>query len=139
MEFYCLQIEWETSGGTKRNCLFHLGGSIRNPMPNLGGTIQTVFPITMRPYRIVRSSAVFSGKEFLDNWLLWRRLVSASCHTRSYQLLSFVTRAPEKFKGRFPKKTSRESQNAALRTSHRLSNVSNCSFQKNWESKFKNK
>ena len=33
-------------------------------------------------------------------------------------------------------KTSRESQNAALRTSHRLTNVSNCSFQKNWKSKF---
>ena len=33
-------------------------------------------------------------------------------------------------------KTSRELQNAALRTSHRLSNVSNCSFQKYWESNF---
>ena len=33
-------------------------------------------------------------------------------------------------------KTSRESQNAALRTSHQLSNVSSCSFQKYWESIF---
>ena len=32
-------------------------------------------------------------------------------------------------------KTSQESQNAALRTSHRLSNVSNCSFQKCSEKK----
>ena len=34
-------------------------------------------------------------------------------------------------------KTSQELQNAALRTSHRLSNVSNCTFQKYWESKKK--
>ena len=34
-------------------------------------------------------------------------------------------------------KTSRELQNAALRTSQRLSNVSNCTFKKNWESKKK--
>ena len=32
-------------------------------------------------------------------------------------------------------KTSRESQNAALRTSHWFSNVSNNTFQKNWQSK----
>ena len=31
------------------------------------------------------------------------------------------------------RKTLRESQNAALRTSHRLSNRSNCSFQNYWE------
>ena len=36
-------------------------------------------------------------------------------------------------------KTSRESQNAALRTSHRLSNVSNCYFQTNWGSKLNKK
>ena len=40
------------------------------------------------------------------------------------------------FLGKCPnqRKTSQESQNATLRTSHQLSNVSSCSYQKYWES-----
>ena len=52
----------------------------------------------------------------------------------THRILKYFSSISQKFEP-LDIETSRESQNAALTTSHQLSNVSNCSFQKNWESK----
>ena len=56
---------------------------------------------------------------------------ATSPHTKSRKLST--KRITQTFR---QKKTSLEFQNAALRTSHWLSNVSNCSFQKYWDIKY---
>ena len=61
-----------------------------------------------------------------------------SPHTKTCNLSTKISRNLSTKKIMQPlHKTSQELQNAALRTSHRLSNVLNCTFQKYWESKKK--